>query len=273
MKNPVLLTREEVIPRSHFALYWTFAHAWVLAKRRLTQIPRRPDELLIATLQPTMLVLLFRYVFGGAIRVAGTSYANYLMAGVFVLASLVGSLATGIGLATDLQQGLLDRFRSLPMARSAVLTGRTLADLVRNGFVVLVIWAVGLLVGFRPAGPPLAWVAATGVLLLTTFTFSWLAVLLGLVVSSPEAVQGASLVLFYPLLFGSNAFVPTSTMPDWLRAFADHQPISVVIGAVRGLLLNQPDAATIGQALTWCVVLLMIFIGLSIWAYGRRTAK
>src|SRR6266704_757230 len=157
MKSPALLTTEDLTPRSHFALYWTFAHAWVLAKRRLVQIPRRPDELLIATIQPTMLVLLFRYVFGGAILVPGTSYANYLMAGVFVLASLVGSLATGIGLATDLQQGLIDRFRSLPMAHSAVLTGRTLADLVRDVFVVLVIWAVGLLVGFRPAGNPLAY--------------------------------------------------------------------------------------------------------------------
>src|SRR5215813_9037985 len=241
MKNPEAAITSDVTPRSHSALYWTFAHAWVLARRRLVQIRRRPDELLIATLQPTMLVLLFRYVFGGAILVPGTSYANYLMAGVFVLASLVGSLATGIGLATDLQQGLIDRFRSLPMAHSAVLTGRTLADLVRNGFVVLVIWAVGLLVGFRPAGHPLAWLGATGFLLLTTFAFSWLAVLLGLVLSSPEAVQGASLVIFYPLLFGSNAFVPTSTMPDWLRAFAEHQPVSAVIGAVRGLLLNTPD--------------------------------
>lgn len=273
MKSPVPLTTQELSPRSHFALYWMFAHAWVLAKRRLTQISRRPDEVLIATLQPTMLVLLFRYVFGGAILVPGTSYANYLMAGVFVLASLVGSLSTGIGLATDLQQGLIDRFRSLPMAHSAVLIGRTLADLVRDGFVVLVIWAVGLLVGFRPAGNPLAWIAATGFLLLTSFVFSWLAVLLGLVVSSPEAVQGASLVIFYPLLFGSNAFVPTSTMPDWLRAFADHQPISVVIGAVRGLLLNQPDAVTIGQALAWCVGLLVLFIPLAALVYGRRTAR
>jgi ABC transporter DrrB family efflux protein len=273
MKSPALLTAEDVTPRSHFALYWTFAHAWVLAKRRLVQILRRPDELLIATLQPTMLVLLFRYVFGGAILVPGTSYANYLMAGVFVLASLVSSLATGIGLATDLQQGLIDRFRSLPMAHSAILTGRTLADLVRDVFVVLVIWAVGLFVGFRPEGSPLAWIAATGFLLLTTFTFSWLAVLLGLVLSSPEAVQGASLILLYPLLFGSNAFVPTSTMPGWLRAFADHQPISAVIGAVRGLLLNQPDAVTISQALAWCVGLLVVFIGLAVLVYGRRTAR
>jgi ABC transporter DrrB family efflux protein len=273
MKSPALVITEDVTPRAHSALYWTFAHAWVLAKRRLVQIRRRPDELLIATLQPTVLVLLFRYVFGGAILVPGTSYANYLMAGVFVLASLVSSLSTGIGLATDLQQGLIDRFRSLPMAHSAILTGRTLADLVRDVFVVLVIWGVGLLVGFRPAGNPLAWIAATGFLLLTAFVFSWLAVLLGLALSSPEAVQGASLVIFYPLIFGSNAFVPTSTMPDWLRAFADHQPISVVMRVVRGLLLNQPDVATIEQALAWCVGLLVLFIPLAALVYRVRTTR
>jgi ABC-2 type transport system permease protein/oleandomycin transport system permease protein len=273
MAAPQRSTTEAVPPRAPVAFYWTFTHAWALAKRRLLQIRRRPDELLIATVQPTILVLLFRYVFGGAIRVPGTSYTNYLMAGVFVLASLIGSLSTGIGVATDLQQGLIDRFRSLPMAHSAVLTGRTLADLVRNGFVVLVIGGVGLLVGFRPAGSPLAWVAATGLLLLTTLTFSWLAVLLGLLVSSPEAVQGASLLIFYPLLFGSNAFVPTSTMPDWLQTFADHQPISAVIGAVRGLLLNQPDAGAIEQALAWCGGLLLVFIALSTLVYEHRTAR
>src|SRR5438132_11495761 len=112
MKNPALLTTEDVTPRSHFALYWTFAHAWVLAKRRLAQIPRRPDELLIATIQTTMLVLLFRYVFGGAILLPATSYANYLMPGVFVLASLVSSLASGIRMPTDIQHGLIDRYRS-----------------------------------------------------------------------------------------------------------------------------------------------------------------
>src|SRR5438309_4036701 len=139
-------------PLTRPSLYWTFADALVLAKRHLIQIPRIPEELVFATIQPVMFVLLFRYVFGGAIAVSGTSYVNYLMAGIFTQTVIFGSTTTGVGLATDLQRGLIDRFRSLPMAKSAVLTGRTIADLVRNTFVVFVMWMVGLLVGFRPDG-------------------------------------------------------------------------------------------------------------------------
>src|SRR5438045_9547826 len=137
-------------PLTRPSLYLTFADALVLAKRHLIQIPRIPEELIFATIQPIMFVLLFRYVFGGAIAVSGTSYANYLMPGIFAQTVIFGATTTGIGLATDLQRGLVDRFRSLPMAKSAVLTGRTLSDLVRNTFVVIVMWTVGLLVGFRP---------------------------------------------------------------------------------------------------------------------------
>ncbi|TMD57419.1 MAG: ABC transporter permease, partial [Chloroflexi bacterium] len=148
-------------------LYWTIADALVLAKRHLIQIPRIPDELIFATIQPIMFVLLFRYVFGGAIPIKGTSYANFLMPGIFTQTVIFGATTTGIGLATDLQRGLVDRFRSLPMAKSAVLTGRTLSDLVRNTFVVIVMWTVGLLVGFRPEGPVISWFAAAAILLLT----------------------------------------------------------------------------------------------------------
>src|SRR5436189_6128170 len=161
-------------PQARPALYWTLADALVLAKRHLVQIPRIPEELVFSTIQPIMFVLLFRYVFGGAIAVSGTSYVNYLMAGIFAQTVIFGATSTGIGLATDLQRGLVDRFRSLPMARSAVLTGRTLSDLVRNTFVVLVMWTVGLLVGFRPQGPFISWIAAGGILLLTSFAFSWI---------------------------------------------------------------------------------------------------
>jgi len=237
------------------------------------QIPRIPEELLFATIQPIMFVFLFRYVFGGAIAVSGTSYVNYLMAGIFAQTVIFGSTNTGIGLATDLQKGLVDRFRSLPMARSAVLTGRTLADLVRSTFVVFVMWMVGLLVGFQPQGNVLSWVAAAGLLLLTSFAFSWISATVGLVVSSVEAAQSAGFIWLFPLTFASSAFVPTQSMPSWLRAFAEHQPVSLIVNAVRGLLLNQPDASTIWQALAWCVGLLVIFIPLAVWAYGRRTAR
>ncbi len=167
-------TTQSLMPRARSRLYWTLADALVLAKRHLVQIPRIPEELVFSTIQPIMFVLLFRYVFGGAIAVRGTSYVNYLMAGIFVQTVVFGSTSTGIGLATDLQRGLVDRFRSLPMAKSAVLTGRTISDLVRNTFVVAVMWTVGLLVGFRPQGGVLSWMAAIGILLLTSFAFSWI---------------------------------------------------------------------------------------------------
>jgi len=273
MKNSTLLTTEKVAPSVHSALYWTLADTLVLAKRQLMRIPRVHDELVTATLQPILFVVLFRYVFGGAIAVRGTSYINYLVAGILVQSVILGSAFTGIGVATDLQRGLVDRFRSLPMAKSAVLTGRTLADLIRSTFIILVVWAVGLLVGFRPEGTILNWLAAMGLLLLSSFMFSWFSALLGLVLSSVEAVQQSFVIWALPLMFASSALVPTSTMPDWLRTFAEHQPVSLIINAVRGLVLNQPDATATWQAIAWCVGLLVVFIPLAVWAYGRRTAR
>jgi len=260
-------------PLARPSLYWTFADALVLAKRHLIQIPRIPEELIFATIQPIMFVLLFRYVFGGAIAVSGTSYVNYLMAGIFAQTVIFGATSTGIGLATDLQRGLVDRFRSLPMAKSAVLTGRTISDLVRNTFVVFVMWMVGLLVGFRPDGNVLSWVAAVGLLLLTSFAFSWISATIGLLVNSVEAAQSAGFIWLFPLTFASSAFVPTQSMPSWLQTFANHQPVTLIVNAVRGLLLNQPNTSTILQAIAWCVGILVVFIPLAVWAYGRRTAR
>jgi ABC-type multidrug transport system permease subunit len=144
---------------------------------------------------------------------------------------------------------------------------------VRNTFVVAVMWTVGLLVGFRPQGPFVFWLAAAGLLLLTSFAFSWISAVIGLAVRSVEAAQSAGFIWLFPLTFASSAFVPTKSMPNWLRAFAEHQPVSLIVNAVRGLLLNQPDAATIWQALAWCIGILVIFIPLAVWAYGRRTAR
>jgi ABC transporter DrrB family efflux protein len=273
MNSTDFRTTRTLTPLARPRLYWTFADALVLAKRHLIQIPRIPEELVFATIQPIMFVLLFRYVFGGAIAVTGTTYVNYLMAGIFAQTVIFGATTTGIGLATDLQKGLVDRFRSLPMSKSAVLTGRTISDIVRNTFVVAVMWTVGLLVGFRPQGSFLSWLAAAGVLLLTSFAFSWISATIGLAVRSVEAAQSAGFIWLFPLTFASSAFVPTKSMPTWLRVFAEHQPVSLIVNAVRGLLLNQPDASTIWQALAWCIGILVIFIPLSVWAYGRRTAR
>jgi ABC-2 type transport system permease protein/oleandomycin transport system permease protein len=265
--------RSDLQPQERSALYWACADALVLAKRNLLQIPRIPELLVFATIQPVMFVLLFRYVFGGAIQVRGTSYVNYLMAGIFVQTVAFGSIATGIGLAEDLHRGIVDRFRSLPMSRSAVLTGRTLADLVRNMFVVLVMLIVGLLVGFRPQGSVLGWIAAAGLLLLLSFAFSWIAATVGLAVRSVEAAQSAGFIWLFPLTFASSAFVPTNTMPLWLRAFADHQPISVIINAVRGFILGQSVGSNGWQATAWCLGILIVFVPLSVSLYRRTTAR
>jgi ABC-2 type transport system permease protein/oleandomycin transport system permease protein len=273
MSSSDFRTTGRLVPLARPALYWTTADALVLAKRNLIQIPRIPEELIFATIQPIMFVLLFRYVFGGAIAVSGTSYVNYLMAGIFAQTVIFGATSTGIGLATDLQRGLVDRFRSLPMAKSAVLTGRTLSDLTRNTFVVFVMWVVGLLVGFRPQGPLLSWVGAVALLLLTSFAFSWISATIGLLVRSVEAAQSAGFIWLFPLTFASSAFVPTQSMPGWLRAFAEHQPVSLIVNAVRGLLLNQPNVTIIWQAIAWCVGILVVFIPVAIWAYERRTTR
>ena len=223
-------------------LYWVFSDALVLAQRQLVQIPRIPEELIFSTIQPIIFVLLFRYVFGGSITIHGTSYVNYLMPGIFAQTVIFGATTTGIGLATDIQKGLVDRFRSLPMAKSAVLTGRTISDVIRNTFVVIVMWAVGLLVGFRPQGPALYWLLGVALLLLTSFAFSWISATIGLAVSSVEAAQSAGFIWLFPLTFASSAFAQPSTFPSWLRTFADHQPVTIIVNAVRSLLLNQPDA-------------------------------
>ena len=264
---------ESLQPRSHSKLYWALADGWVLARRNLIQIPRIPELLVFATIQPVMFVLLFRYVFGGAIDVGGESYVNYLMAGIFVQTVSFGAVSTGIGLSDDLQKGLVDRFRSLPMAHSAVLTGRTIADLVRNLCVVIVMLLVGLLVGFRPEAGIAGWAGAIGLLLLLSFSFSWIGATVALLLRSTEAVQSAGFIWLFPLTFASSAFVQTDNMPGVLKAFANHQPITQVIDAVRGFLLDQPVGSHGWQALAWCVGILVVFIPLSVSLYRRVAAR
>lgn len=274
MKSSLFETEEEGAARVQSALSWLLSDTLVLTRRQLLHNLRTPQDLVAATLEPALLLVLFWAIFGGAIAVPGTGYVNYLVSGFLVLAVFFGNGGTtAVGVASDLERGLIDRFRSLPMARSAVLTGRTLADLVRSVLVILVVWAVGLLIGFRPAGTTLNWFAALGLLLLSSFLLSWFSVLLALVVRSAEAVQQAIAAWLAILVFASSAFVPTSTMPGWLRPFAEHQPVSLIINAVRGLVLNRPDATATWQAIVWCVGLLVVLIPTSVWTYGRRTAR
>jgi ABC transporter DrrB family efflux protein len=260
--------------RTHGRLYWEVSDAIVLTERALRHIPRNPELLIFSTIQPVMFVLLFRYVFGGAIKLPpGTSYVNFLMAGVFVQTVAFGSFTTGVGLAEDLQRGLIDRFRSLPMSRAAVLLGRTLSDLVRNVFVVAVMFAVGLLVGFNPQGGAGAILALIGMLLLLSFAFSWVGATVGLAIRNVEAVQSAGFIWLFPLTFASSAFVPTNNMPAGLRAFANNQPITKIINAVRDWSLGVPVGDNAWVAVLWCVGILAVFVPLSVRMYRRAASK
>ena len=258
-------------PQRRSRLAWAVGDTLVLTQRYLRHIPRNSELLVWATIQPVMFVVLFRYVFGGAINVGETRYVDFLMPGIFVQTVAFGSFMTSVGLARDMTEGLVDRFRSLPITRSAVIVGRTLSDLVVNAFVVVVMLAVGLLVGFRPEGGVVGWLGGVGLLLLISFTFSWIAATTGLLVRSVEAANSAGFIWLFPLTFLSSAFVQTSTMPGPLRTFARHQPFTTLVDAVRGLFLNGSAGADGWPALAWCLGIIAVFVPLSALMYRRRT--
>jgi len=242
-----------------------------IAQRNLIAYRRVPQLLVFSTIQPVIFVLMFRYVFGGAITLTGFPYpyVDYLMPGIFVQTVVFGSIATAIGLATDVKSGLLERFRSLPMARSAVLTGRTIADLIRNVFVVLLMLVVGFMVGFRIHTNFFGMVAGALLVLLFGFSMSWIFATLGLMTGDPETAQAAAFPVMAPLVFASTAFVPAESMPKWLQAFANHQPVSATANAVRALMQGGPTAVYVWQTLAWVVVILAIAVPLSVKKYRQ----
>ena len=240
-----------------------------VAGRNLLTYMRVPQLVIFSTIQPVIFVLLFRYVFGGAITIPGVSYVDYLMPGIFIQTAVFGSIGTAVGLSTDLTTGFLERFRSLPMARSAVLAGRTLADLTRNVFVVALMIAVGFAVGFRPHTSVPHFVAAVALVLLFGYVLSWVLATVGLAVGEPEAAQAAAFPVIAPFVFASNNFVPVTTMPIWLRAFAEHQPVSMTTQAVRVLVLGGSAGPDILKALAWMAGILLVFMPLSVWRYQR----
>ena len=238
--------------------------------RNLIAYRRVPQLLVFSTIQPVIFVLMFRYVFGGAIRLPGnTPYVDYLMPGIFVQTVVFGSLAAAIGLAADLKSGLLERFRSLPMARSAVLTGRTMADLFRNVFVVALMTVVGFLVGFRIHGGVLAFLLGMFLVLLFGYSMAWIFATVGLAVGDPESAQAAAFPVLAPLVFASSAFVPVSSMPGWLQVFARHQPVSVTVSAVRGLVLGTATATDVLSALAWMAGIVVVFAPLAVRRYRQ----
>jgi ABC transporter DrrB family efflux protein len=241
--------------------------------RNLTVVRRVPRLMVFSTIQPLVFVLLFRYVFAGvaSLSLPGVPYVDYLMAGVFVQVAVFGAMNTTIGLATDLQSGLLERFRSLPIARFAVLAGRTLADLTRNVFVLALMTAVGIAVGFRPrlgVGPLLGGLT---LVLLFGYAMAWVFAVVGLAVGDPESALAASFPIMAPLVFASSAFVPVATMPGWLQTFAAHQPVSVTASAVRATVLGGPTATYVWQAMAWIVGIVIVFAPLGAWRYHHAS--
>jgi ABC-2 type transport system permease protein len=259
-----------VTPLRRSAIYWEVIDGVAMTWRNLVQTSRIPELLIFATIQPVMFVLLFVFVFGGAIQVPGGNYVNYLMPGIFVQTVVFGATATGVGLSEDLQRGMVDRFRSLPMARSALLVGRTTADMLRNVFVVLLMTVVGVLVGFEPLvnGLP-AFLLALVLVVLFGYSFSWISALIGLEVKDTEAVQSAGFIWVFPLTFVSSAFVPVETMPTWLQPIANANPITVMVNALRDLLGGTMTPGTLLAPLAWTVAIFLVFAPLSVRAYRR----
>jgi ABC-2 type transport system permease protein/oleandomycin transport system permease protein len=243
----------------------------IIAERNLIRLPRKPELLIAFTVQPIMFVLLFRYVFGGAIRTSGISYVDYLIPGIIVQNIAFGGFVTALGLNEDVHKGLIDRFRSLPMARAAVLAGRTLADVVTNLLSVCVLVITGVIIGFSFHSSVIDVIAGFGLLLLFGYAFSWVFALVGLIASTPESANSAGFIAVFPLTFISSAFVPVNTMPSVLKAFANVNPFTIVVDAMRALWTGQPAGNYVWGAVVWALVILVVFAPLAVARY-RRTA-
>ena len=255
--------------------------ALTMTRRNLITIRRVPQLLVFATLQPVIFVLMFRYVFGGAIPIPGVPYVDYLMPGIFAQTVAFGAISTGIGLAEDLSKGLIERFRSLPMARSAVLVGRTTADVCRNVFVQTLMVTVGFAVGYRIHDGFVKFLLAMAIMLMFGFALSWVFATIGLFTANAETTQAAAFPIMAPLVFASSAFVPVAAMPSWLQSWATHQPLSVLISTFRRLTLTDAQAASIGLtqstlhylllSLGWIVGIVAVFAPIAINKYRRAS--
>lgn len=245
----------------------------VLARRSMMRIPRAPDLLIAFTVQPIMFVLLFVYVFGGAISTPGYDYVDFLIPGIMVQTMSFGGFVTALGLSEDLKKGLIDRFRSLPMSRAAVLAGRTLADIGTNSISIAVMLVVGVIAGFGFSAPLTHVVAGILLLLLFGYAFSWVFAFIGLSSSSPEASQSLGFIVIFPLTFVSSAFVPVESMPAALRAFAEVNPFTITVNAMRALFLGAPAGNNVWGAVLWAIGIAVVFATLAVTKYRRAVVR
>ena len=249
------------------------ADTLVLARRNLKRIPRQPDLLVAFTIQPVMFVLLFVYVFGGAIETPGYDYVDFLMPGIITQSIAFGGFVTALGMVDDLNKGLIDRFRSLPMARSAVLAGRTVSDIATNALSLVVLVGVGLLVGFDFGTGALEVAGGFALMLLLGYASSWIFACVGLWSSSPETANSIGFTAIFPLTFISSAFVPIESMPSAIEAFAEVNPFTVTVDAMRALWLGAPAGNSVWGAAVWWVALTCVFAPLAVWRYRRVSSR
>lgn len=257
-------------PQQRSRVAWLLSDSWIMTKRSVIHIIRSFDQLLSVALFPIMFLILNRYVFGGAIDTGDISYINFLVAGILVQMLAFGANYTTINLAVDLQQGIVDRFRSLPMASSSLLVGHVVADLFRNVFSALIIFAVAFAIGFRPNADFGEWMLVIVLSLLFTLAISWLSAILGLFVKTLEAAQWMGFIVIFPLTFVSGAFVPTETMPGALRAFAENQPLTHVIEAMRSWMVGTPIGDSGWLAFVWCIGLILFAAPVATWLFRRQ---
>jgi ABC-2 type transport system permease protein len=248
----------------------------IMIKRSSTHILRNTDQLLGTFFQPIMFLVLFAAVFGGAIEKAlppGVGYLDFLLAGIIVQTLAFGSTTTALAIANDMQKGIVDRFRSLPMSNLAVLNGHVISDLIRNGISTIIMIIVGIIMGFRPEASLTEWALIGALLIVFTLTFSWLSAIMGVLAKSVEGVQWLSFIIVFPLTFASSAFVPTDSMNKYLKWFAENQPITQVIEAIRALFLGTPLGNHAWLAMVWCVAIMAVSIPLAGWLFKRKTAQ
>ncbi|MCX6495594.1 MAG: ABC transporter permease [Actinobacteria bacterium] len=270
-----------MVPTSPLARF--MSDGWIATRRNLIKIKRVPDILVFTLLQPIMFVLLFTYVYGGAIQIPGSNYTEFLMAGIFAQTVVFGATYSGSAMAQDLRDGIIDRFRTLPMSNATVLIGRTNGDLAINLLSVIVMMITGFIVGWRINSSPLQAVAAVALLLLFSYAMSWVMAFIGMSVRSPEVINNVSFILLFPLTFVSNAFVPADTLPTPLRIFAEWNPVSALVQAVRELFGNVPAGTPVGD--TWmqqnapaavvigAALLLVVFVPLAISKFSRIASR
>lgn len=253
-----------------------FYDSLIMIKRSSLHIIRNTDQLLGTFFQPIMFLVLFASVFGGAIVNAlppGIDYLDFLMAGIIIQTAAFGSTTTAIAVCNDMQKGIVDRFRSLPMANLAVLNGHVISDLFRNSLSTLVMIVAGLAIGFRSEASFTDWLLITAIILLFTLAFSWLSAIMGVFAKSVEGVQWLSFIVVFPLTFASSAFVPTEGMNSVLKAFAENQPITHIIEAIRALMLGTPIGDHAWLSIVWCVGILVFAIPLASWLFRRKTSN